>query len=219
MKKSSLICFKILFLLNLWFSNALLANDVITRVEINVMPGNSENIIDSQNDDQIPVIIFGSSQLDVTKIDLFSLTLGVHFYWPQSYVKLAPNNVAQCEIVDSGSYSTHYFDNLGPVDGYNDLLCQFGSDFAMIQTGAQRLTLAGAINDGFALYETLIVGTDSAEPAVESNDIARCCIRCEQDGECEGCNGDVYQCDKYLRVCESEELCKDCSRCLPPKIS
>ena len=196
------------------------AGEQITKIAINISPGIYPNAIAADADSVTPVLIFGSESVDVANIDPRSLQLGVNEFWRPSYVKSSNRlKVPLCETRDIGSPDRYYFDGMGPPDGYDDLLCYFTHDMALIQRSIQPLTLTGTIIPDVGGQGVSIYGTDFANVPGTSQAIVRCCIHCDGQGNCGGCNGDIYRCTDFLRVCDGKTICRDCSGCEPPRIS
>lgn len=194
-----------------------------TEVLINVHPGKNPNIIDRDAKGSIPVMVFGSPKLDVKGIDPLSLTLGVVSFWRHSRVEISRSNEpvceTSCEIRDAGSPDGDSPDSLGPPDGYDDLICQFTNELALVAGGIQSLTLSGATHADDDGSTTPVVGSDFAIEPTVLEAIVRCCIVCEDNGSCSGCNGDIYSCDNFLMTCDGDVICNDCTGCAPPRIS
>lgn len=193
-----------------------LATEPPAEVHINIHPGSNPNIINTDANGVIPVMIFGSPEVDVTKIDPLSLKLEVNFLWCSSRVETTGKHATPlCNLGDDGSPNDHYFDGLGPPDGYDDLICQFNNDLGLIRESIQPVTLMGIYLDdggtGLPLF-----GTDFASGPAGTEAIARCCIDCDENGSCSGCNGDIHPCTDLLRICDGDEICNECTGCERP---
>ena len=189
------------------------------NVDINIFPGTHPNVIDPGSERRIPVVIFGSEKLKASKVDPQSLRLRVNALWEASRVETdTTSRTPLCEIRDVGSPNKLYSDSLGPQDGYMDLLCQFTNELAIIQGGVQPVTLTGLIPSGEGGEESPVTGFDSASGPGGLKDIVRCCISCDDNGNCSGCNGDLRHCTDYLRQCSGSEHCYDCTGCKAPEI-
>ncbi|MEN8131130.1 MAG: hypothetical protein ABFS45_13245 [Pseudomonadota bacterium] len=189
-----------------------LATEPPAEVHINIHPGSNPNIINPDSNGVIPVMIFGSRELDVTKIDPLSLKLEVNFLWCSSSVETTGKHAKPlCDIRDDGSPNDHYFDGLGPPDGYDDLICQFNNELGLIREAIQPVTLTGIFSDGGGNGSPLF-GTDFASGPVGTEAISRCCINCD-NGNCGGCNGDIRGCTDLIRICDGKEICRECTGC------
>lgn len=198
-----------------------LATEPPTEVNINIYPGNNPNIINTDKKAPIAVMIFGSRELEVSKVDPHSLKLGVHAYWCPSRVETTDqNNKPSCEIRDAGSPNEYYFDSLGPSDGYDDLICQFSSDFAHVREGTQKITLKGMMSIDDRGNKSPLFGNDFGTGQEGVQAIVRCCIVCGEDGKCSGCNSDIDGCiNDYIKVCDGDTWCNECTGCEDPAVS
>lgn len=116
---------------------------------------------------------------------------------------------------DNGSPNDNYFDGIGPADGYDDLICQFNNDLRLVSEAIQPVTLTGIFLDDGG-NGTPFAGTDFASGPGGPEAIVRCCIDCDGNGNCSGCNGDTYPCTDFLKVCAGSEICNECTGCEPP---
>ena len=188
-------------------------------VDINIHPGEHPNIIDPRRNSLIPVVIFGSAQLDINKVDPQSLRLRVNALWEPSRVETAKRkNSPLCKIRDIGSHNENYSDNLGPQDGYDDLICRFTNELAMFQGGVQQLSLTGTLLIDDRGEQWPIYGYDSGSGPGGLEDIVRCCITCDSAGSCSGCNSDIYNCSDHLKQCSGSDICYDCTGCKAPEV-
>ena len=194
-----------------------------TEVTINVHPGKSPNALGDAAGGSIPVVLFGSSKFDVRSIDPLSLTLGATSFLRHSRVELSRASESLCEVAcevrDVGGPDSDSADGLGPPDGYDDLTCRFSSELALAGEGIQSVTLMGTTFPGDDGGTTPLVGTDFAIEPTVLEAIVRCCIDCDDNGNCSGCNGDIYSCNDFLMTCDGDTICNDCSGCAPPRIS
>ena len=188
-----------------------LAEEPPIEVHINIHPGSNPNIINTDANGVIPVLILGSSEVDVTKIDPPSLKLDVNFFWCPSRVATTGKRATPlCDIQDYGSPNGYYFDGLGPPDGHDDLICHFNNDLGLIREAIQPVTLTGTLHSGG--NGTQLFGTDFASGPGGTEAIARCCVFCE-DGNCSICNGDIHGCTDLIRICDGTNICRDCTGC------
>ena len=191
---------------------------IVDELAINVLPGKNENTVDKKTDTTIPVLIFGSEKIDVTRLDTESFRLRVHALWEPSRVVRPDSNSRPCSVADTGSPSPFYADGIGPSDGYPDLLCQFTTDLAFVAGGTQPLLLTGMLDDGSKNGARPVSGFDSVSGPGGTLDIVRCCVDCDDKGNCYGCNGDLKNCGDFLRQCAGDEHCYDCTGCKRPDI-
>jgi len=184
-----------------------------SEVNINIHPGSNPNIINPDAHGVIPVLILGSPEVDVTKIDSSSLKLDVNSFWCPSRVATKGKRATPlCDIGDDGSPNDNYDDGLGPPDGYEDLICHFNNDLSLIRQAIQPVTLTGIYIDGGG-NEFPFFGTDLVSGPGGTKAIARCCIACDDNGGCFGCNSDIHNCDGVIRICDGNAVCRDCTGC------
>lgn len=191
------------------------------NVNLNILPATSPNVVEADPDVPIPVLVFGSAQLDVNGVDQHSLRLNFSADWFPSRVETGEERESLlCEIRDIGSYNAHYRDNLGPVDGHGDLLCQFINNTNFIRGGVEPfVVLTGVARDGDRGTDIPLFGFDSAVGPGGVGDVGRCCIDCDDDGNCSGCNGDFDNCaNDFLVQCDGDTSCYDCTGCSAPEI-
>jgi hypothetical protein len=96
--------------------------DVVHAI-INIKPDSDPNSINTCAKGTIPVLIFGSQQLNVSSIDVKQLVLA------SAKVKtVGKTNKSLCSVADVASHEPALFDSLGSPDGYADLTCDFDMD-------------------------------------------------------------------------------------------
>jgi hypothetical protein len=108
------------------------------EVGIDIKPGSFPNSFNINGNGVIPVAVLGSDTLDVTEIDLSTLSFaGLD-------VRVKGNGDPQCSVKDTNG------------DGHDDLVCQFVDDPDNWIPDDGTATLTGQLNDG-----TVFHGTDS----------------------------------------------------------
>ena len=119
----------------------------VLNVAIDIKPGSFPNCFNIDGNGVIPVAILGSTNFDVTDIDVNTLSFaGLD-------VRVRGNNTRQCSVEDvSGNFTSPE----GDPDGYPDLVCQFVDDPNLWSPDDGTATLTGNLLDG-----TPIEGTDS----------------------------------------------------------
>ena len=110
----------------------------IIEVDIDIKPGSDPNCFNIDGHGVIPVAILGSSDFDVSAIDLSTLSFG------GLDVRVRGNKRPLC--------STEYTNE----DEFLDLVCHFEDAPENWEPGSDTATLSGELYDG-----TLIEGTDS----------------------------------------------------------
>jgi hypothetical protein len=199
----------------------------LLRAQINIRPGSDRNVIKASSDGLIPAVILGSSVVDVTTINPYSLELklssdliassGINpSTFRSSRVSTGRDRKLRCSIEDVGSYDSTAFDSLGGLDGRNDLVCQFTGDVTLILGVRQELYLTGYLDDG-----TMVFGGDFAIEPTPLNATVVCCIVCtgpEGNQSCSGCNQIITACTDELKSCSSGSL-SEWSGCEAPRIA
>jgi hypothetical protein len=120
----------------------------IISIAIDIKPGSDPNCFNVDGNGVIPVAVLGSSDFDVTDIDIDTLSFaGLD-------VRIKGNDARQCSVEDvSGDFTT----TEGAPDGFDDLVCQFVDDSsAWLADDEATATLTGNLLDG-----TPFEGTDS----------------------------------------------------------
>ena len=197
----------------------------ILPVRINIHPGSDPNTVNANTSGVMPVAILSTPTFDATSIDPMSLELGVApdfilsagldlATFEAGGVKTNKANRLMCEFEDVGSYDPDAFDDLGPGDGYQDLVCQFTAPtlFAGIE---QPLQLTGRTDDG----NMITFGRDLASEPYPLFTVVKCCIVCEDDGSCSGCTSGTRNCTDELVACDACEDLSECTGCEPPRVA
>lgn len=112
-------------------------SNVITTVDIDIMPKTNTNCINLDGRGVIPVAILGSEVFDVEEVDKDSLIFA------GLSPRLRGKNIPMCVFKDVNH------------DGFNDLICQFEEDLNAWSPDNGYATLRGKLYD-----ETIIQGTD-----------------------------------------------------------
>jgi len=200
--------------------------EAILQIKINIHPGSAPNAVNANTTGVIPVAIFSTDEFDATSIDPASLALQVapNFIliagadpatFEESSVKINKANRLMCNGEDVGSYDPDAFDHLGEPDGNPDLVCQFTTRATLFAGIEQPLQLTGLTREG-----TMIpFGTDFVVEQDFLFTVVKCCIVCEDDGSCSGCNSDTDACTDELVACKSCEGLSDCTGCEPPRVA
>lgn len=184
-------------------------------MDIALYPAADQNVIVQDSERSVPVLIFGSADLDVADINLSSLELKVHPLWRVSQVELDERR-PRCEFADLGAPAAAGETRIGPKDGLVDVLCQFDSKLALLTESIQPVKLTGTVTTDGAVNP--IVGADYASGPDGMHQIYRCCITCDDAGNCSGCNSDTNCANDFARECEGSSICNDCTGCKEPRI-
>ena len=116
---------------------------------INIKPGSDPNSINVCSAGSTPVTIWGSANLDVSKINPEQLVLAT-----ESVKTVGKSGKILCSIEDVGSFDGTVFDDLGTMDGFDDLTCHF-------------VTVGLNLTDASTTAELMITGCD--DPSVSGN--------------------------------------------------
>jgi YVTN family beta-propeller protein len=122
------------------FGNFLLPGPLIITVQVDVKPGGNPNVINPKSRGTTPVAILGSTDYDVTQVNV-------------STVRLAGAPVA---TKPNGAYMESFDDTNG--DGLIDLVLHFETARLQLTPGDTAVTLEGEMNDG-----TAFSGTDAVK--------------------------------------------------------
>ena len=130
-----------------------------TLVDLDIKPGNDLNPVNPKSKGKLPVVLFGSEELDVSTIDLETVLLnGVH---------LTEKN--------NGSLFTSLKDK--NRDGFGDLVMRFAMQDLGIEAGMDELLLSGNFLDGGAFEGSDIIsivgaGDANGDGIVSADDFA-----------------------------------------------
>ncbi|HEX5041565.1 MAG TPA: hypothetical protein VFV75_01605 [Candidatus Polarisedimenticolaceae bacterium] len=112
-------------------------------VDIDLLPGESENVVDREAGETVTVVLFGSREVDARTILLDSLRL------------------AGAAAVKDASGRTHVLEDVNG-DGATDLVVQFASLQMQIAEGSAQALLEGRTSDGTSFAGRDVVRTVSA---------------------------------------------------------
>lgn len=103
-------------------------------VRIDVLPGSARNLVPPRSRGNLPVALFGSSEMPVASLDLSSLTLS------GATVAASPHGSFQASTKDVDG------------DGIMDLVVHFDREGIVLEPGASVLRLAGHLTSGIPVH-------------------------------------------------------------------